>query len=213
MWEFGVRAKRPLLLGVAFMMALVAAGVAVATPHYLTRIESMVRGNIEGSEDKGSLEARKDLLKDSLRIMAAHPVFGIGPGNFKSYTQTWRVAHNTYTELGAEAGIPGISLFLLLLVLSLRKITRIRKLPGYQTSEDIRVWTSALWAAMVAYVVGALFASTEYNLFPYFMVGYICAIYQIANSQNVSVSEKVTGGTKKLGDHHTRRERELAWTR
>lgn len=211
-WEFGVRGRRPLLLGAAFMIALAAAGVSVATPHYLIRIESMVRGNIEGSGDRGSLEAREELLRDSLRIMATHPVFGIGPGNFSSYTQTWRVAHNTYTELGAETGVPGVLLFCTLLVLSLRKIKRIRKSPGYQASADIRVWTSALWAAMAAYISGALFASTEYNLFPYFIVGYICAVYQIANSQSVSVSEALTGGIKKLGDH-TKRQRELAWTR
>lgn len=211
-WEFGVRGKRPLLLAAAFMMGLIAVGVSVVTPHYLTRIESMVRGNIEGSGDRGSLEAREELLKDSLRIMAAHPVLGIGPGNFASYTQTWRVAHNTYTELGAEAGVPGLFLFCLLLVLSLRKIKGIRKLPGYQASEDIRAWTSGLWAAMAAYIAGAMFASTEYNLFPYFIIGYICAVYQIANSQNVSASETATGGIEKLGDD-TKRQRELAWTR
>ena len=196
-WEFGVKGRRPILLAAAFMMGLVAAGVSVATPHYLLRIESMVRGNIEGSGDRGSLEAREELLKDSLRIMATHPVLGIGPGNFSSYTQTWRVAHNTYTELGAETGVPGVFLFLLLLVLSLRKIKRIRKSAGYRASEDVRAWTSALWAAMAAYVAGAMFASTEYNLFPYFMVGYICAVYQIANSQNVNAGETVDGGIKK----------------
>lgn len=211
-WEFGVRGKRPLLLAAAFTLGLVAAGVSLATPHYLTRIESMVRGNIEGSGDRGSLEAREELLKDSLKIMVTHPVLGIGPGNFSSYTQTWRVAHNTYSELGAETGIPGVMLFCALLILSLRKIKRIRKSPGYQSGE-IRVWTSALWAAMAAYISGAMFASTEYNLFPYFIVGYICAVYQIANSQNVSVSETVTGGTEKLGEHNTKRQRELAWSR
>ena len=36
-------------------------------------------------------------------------------------------------------------------------------------------------------MVGAMFATTEYNLFPYFMVGYICALYKIA-----SVADKAT---------------------
>lgn len=212
-WEFGVRGRRPLLLAAAFVMSLIAVGVLVGTPHYLTRIESMVLGNIEGSGDHGSLEARTELLKDSLRLMVTHPVLGIGPGNFSSYTGTWRVAHNTYTELGAETGIPGLLLFSAMLVLSLRKIKRVRKSAGYQVSEDIRMWTSALWAAMAAYMAGALFASTEYNLFPYFIVGYICAVYQIANSQNASVSKTAAGGMEKLGEQRTKRHRELAWTR
>jgi O-antigen ligase len=105
----------------------------------------------------------------------------VGPGDFPSFTQEWRVAHNTYTEIGAETGLPGLFLFLTLMALSLRKVRRISKFPSYAASEDIRLWTSGLWAGMVAYVAGAMFASTEYTLFPYFMVGYICALYQIAS--------------------------------
>ena len=179
---------------------MVTVGVVIVTPNYLIRIESIVRGGIEGSGDRGSLEARQELLKESVKLMVRHPIFGVGPGNFSSYTLTWRVAHNTYTELGAEAGVPAVFLFLLLLGLTLRKIRRVRKLPGYESSEDIRLWASALWAAMAAYMAGAMFASTEYNLFPYFMVGYICAVYQIASPQGVSTSpqdETSSGGKGK----------------
>ncbi|MGA8441292.1 MAG: O-antigen ligase family protein, partial [Candidatus Sulfotelmatobacter sp.] len=180
LWEYGIRGKRTIVLMSAVIIAVIGMGVVIATPHYLIRIESIVRGNIEGSGDRGSLEARKILLKDSLLIMVKHPLLGVGPGNFASYTMTWGVAHNTYTGLGAETGLPGVTLFLVLMGLTLRKIKRVRELPGYQSSEDIRLWTSGLWAAMAAYVSGAMFATTEYNLFPYFMVGYVCAIYQIA---------------------------------
>lgn len=215
-WEFGIRGKRTIVLVTAAFAGVIAVGVVLATPHYLQRIESLVRGNTEGSGDRGSLEAREALLKDSLMIMVRHPLLGIGPGNFASYTQTWRVAHNTYTELGAETGMPGLFLFVLLVVLTLRKIKRVRKLPGYQTSEDIRLWTSALWAAMAAYIAGAIFASTEYNLFPYFMVGYICAVYQIASvpqgATDPSQTAAKTGGKGNRGDG-TKRERELVWTR
>ena len=181
LWEFGIRGRRVVLMMTAGIIAVIGLGVVVATPHYLIRMESIIGGNIEGSLDRGSMEGRAQLLKDSLLIMVKHPLFGIGPGNFPSYTQTWLVAHNTYAELGAEAGLPGLLLFVLLLGLTVRKIKRVRNLPGYQSSQDIRLWTSGLWAAMAAYISGAMFASTEYNLFPYFMVGYVCVVYQIAS--------------------------------
>ena len=66
LWEFGIRGKRTIVLVSAVLMGVIALGVIIATPHYLIRIESMVRGNIEGSGDRGSLEAREQLLKDSL---------------------------------------------------------------------------------------------------------------------------------------------------
>jgi O-antigen ligase len=216
LWEYGIRGKRPILLMSAVIIAVIGLGVVIATPHYLIRIESIVRGNIEGSGDRGSLEARQLLLKDSLLLTVKHPLLGIGPGNFPSYTQTWGVAHNTYTELGAETGLPGLILFLVLMGLTLRKIKSVRKLPGYQSSEDIRLWISGLWAAMAAYIAGAMFASTEYNLFPYFMVGYVCAVYQIASvpqgAEGPQQDNVRNGGNKKLGDA-AKRERELAWTR
>jgi O-antigen ligase len=215
-WEFGIKGERRAVLVTAVLGGMVALGVVIVTPNYLVRIESMVRGNIEGSGDRGSLEARQELLKDSVKLMVKHPIFGVGPGNFSSYTLTWRVAHNTYTELGAEAGVPAVFLFLLMLGLTLRKIRRVRKLPGYEGSEDIRLWTSALWAAMAAYMAGALFASTEYNLFPYFVVGYICAVYQIASvPQGVSTSpqDKTSSGGKGKYGNGGKRERELAWSR
>jgi putative inorganic carbon (HCO3(-)) transporter len=183
-WEFGIKGKRPLLVFGAGLVAVISVGVFVVTPHYLTRMESMVLGNIEGSGDRGSLAARQELLKESLALTAQHPIFGIGPGNFASYTDTWHVAHNTYTEFGAEGGVPALVLFLLLMFLTLRKIRNVRKLPGHQTGNDVRLWTSGLWAALAAYLSGAMFASTEYNLFPYFMVGYICALYRIASVPN-----------------------------
>jgi putative inorganic carbon (HCO3(-)) transporter len=215
-WEFGIRNKRTSVLVSAVFIGMIGIGVVIITPNYLTRIESMVLGNIEGSGDKGSLAARQELLKESVRVMVTHPVFGVGPGDFQSYTRSWHVAHNTYTELGAEAGVPACFLFLLMLVLSLRKIRRVRKLPGYESSEDIRLWTSALWAAMAAYMAGALFASTEYNLFPYFMVGYISAVYQIAGvaqGRNNPPPDETRSGDKGKYGNGAKRERELAWSR
>lgn len=216
LWEYGIKGKRVMLLMSAGIVAVIGVGVVVATPHYLTRMESIVRGNIVDSGDRGSLEQRGQLLKDSLLIMVEHPLFGIGPGNFPSYTQTWLVAHNTYAELGAETGLPGLILFLILMGLTVRKIKRVRQLPGYQSSEDIRLWTSGLWAAMAAYIAGAICGSTEYNLFPYFMVGYVCAVYQIASvPQSVNDAQRYDGqseDTGKLGDD-AKRERSLAWTR
>jgi O-antigen ligase len=224
LWEFGIKGRRFMLLASSVIFGVLALGGLAASPKYLERMESLIRrpaagslvqGSLE-SHGEGSLEARSQLLKESLSLMLHHPIFGVGPGNFPAITREWRVAHNTYTELGAEAGFPALLLFLALLVTSMRRVRRVRKLPGYAQNADIRIWTSALWAAMAGYAAGAMFASTEYNLFPYFMVGYICAFYQIASRP----AEELSGG----GDHPQNggreelayggnTERELAWSR
>ena len=221
LWEFGIKGRRTMLLMSAGIIAVISLAVMLVTPKYLVRMESLVRtvpaeaGTLEAHAE-GSVEARSQLLKESVSLMLHNLVFGVGPGNFPVITGEWRVAHNTYTEVGAEAGVPGLLLFLLLLVMSLRKIRSVRKLPGYARDENIRLWTSALWAAMAAYIAGAAFASTEYNLFPYFMVGYICALYKIASNPNEQTGgtrrNEIVGGQKNLG-YDANRERELAWSR
>ena len=224
LWEFGVKGRRFMLLGSTVILGVLALGGLVASPKYLARMESLIRRPAAGSvaqgsmesHGEGSLEARSQLLKESMSLMLHHPIFGIGPGNFPAITREWRVAHNTYAEFGAEAGLPALFLFLALLVTSMRRIRRVRKLPGYAQDADIRIWTSALWAAMAGYVAGAMFASTEYNLFPYFMVGYICALYQIAGRPAEDASgpgdRPQDGGREELG-YGRNAERELAWSR
>lgn len=223
LWEFGVKGRRFMLVASTVILGVLALGGLVASPKYLARMESLIRRPPPGSlvmgtleaHGEGSLEARTELLQESLSLMLHNPIFGIGPGNFPSVTREWRVVHNTYTEFGAEAGVPGLVLFLALLVVSMRRIKRVYKLPGYARDEEIRVWTSALWAALAGYMAGALFASTEYNLFPYFIVGYICALYRIAGQPVHEASPgdpPQNGGREELG-YGGNKERELAWSR
>jgi len=220
MWEFGIKGKRILLILGSGIIGILAVVAILVQPQYLSRMETLFHkepvqyGSLE-SRAQGSMEDRSILLKESLHLMMQHPLFGVGPGNFPVQTQEWLVAHNTYSELGAEAGVPAIFLFVLLLIMSLRKIRSVRKLPGYAEDENIRLWTSALWVAMAAYIVGAMFASTEYNLFPYFMVGYICALYQIA-SKPTSGGEQDggrSGQAKPAWPGNGDKSRELAWSR
>lgn len=222
LWEFGVKGKRPLLLAGTAICGVLALGALVASPRYMGRIASLVKApdpsirgaNTMESHGDASLQARTQLLKDSLRLMAQHPLFGIGPGMFPIVTGEWRVVHNTYTELGAEAGIPALLLFVSLLITSGRRIRKVRKLPGYAADPDIRLWASALWAGLAGYAAGAFTASTEYTLFTYFLVGYICALYQIASKPVETTPEKATSNTNgnELG-YGGNPKRELAWTR
>jgi O-antigen ligase len=216
LWEYGVKQKRVLLLMGAGVFGVVSLGICLVTPHFIARISSLWQGNIAGSGDHGSLEARETLLRQSISIALHHPLFGVGPGNFPVVTDEWRVAHNSYTELAAEAGFPALFLFLLLFFRSFKKLGMIRKLPGYSADPDIQLWASALWASIAAYMVGSMFASTEYNLFPYFMVGYVCALYRIA-SQPLPKTEAALGQVETAKPAPLRespsKKRELVWTR
>jgi hypothetical protein len=214
-WEFVIKGKHTFLLAGALLVGIVGVGVVVATPRYLIRVESIFLGNIEGSQDKGSLAARKRLLIDSLKITMQHPLFGVGPGSFQAVSGTWQPSHNTYTGLSSEAGLPALILFAAVMALSLRKTKKLQKLPGYVADKDIRLWTSGLRAGMAAYMVGAIFATTEYNLFQYFIVGYICVLYKIASAPVDEQEQAPKDGQRRLRElkNGSRSKRELVWAR
>ena len=195
LWEFGVRGKRFYLIAGAGLFAILGVGVVVATPHYMLRVESIFRGNVEGSADNGSWEARRQLLAYSIDETIHHPIFGIGAGNFGAATKTWRVTHNSYTELAAEGGFPALLLYLAILCLAFRNLKRIRSMAVYRGNVEVRVFTGALWASLLAYVAGSMFASFEYQLFPYFMVAYTSALYRWA--EQASQGEGNTAGPAK----------------
>lgn len=178
-WEYGIKGKRRSLVFVTAITLVVGMCAALSTAHYRARVESIVMGNIEGSGDKGSLEARKALLKKSILLALHNPLLGVGPGCFVLVDKGWVVAHNSYTELAAEAGFPALILFLMAIGAAFRNVGIIRKSQLYESDPEVKLFTQALWAGLAAYLAGACFASTEYNLYPYFMVGYTCAMVRI----------------------------------
>lgn len=183
--EFGLRGKRYHLIAIAIAGVIIAASFAPSG--YGERIESIFGEPLAVGD---SQMARKDLLIQSLKVTATHPLFGVGPGNFASYTETWRVTHNTYTEFSSECGIPALIMFLFVLHVGFRNVSNVRKSQLFAENADVRFLTGGLWASLAGYVVGAFFASTAYQLFPYFLVGYTTALFHIAAAAEVKPAKE-----------------------
>ena len=180
-WEYGIKGRRRGLVVFTIAASVLGLAIALSSSYYRARVESIVLGNIEGSGDKGSLQARKALLIKSAMTALTHPIFGVGPGCFLLLDGSWKVAHNAYTEISAEAGFPALILFLMAIGAAFKNIVQIRHSEHYREDTEFRLFTQALWAGLVGYLAGSCFASTEYNLYPYFVIGYTCAMVRIAS--------------------------------
>ncbi len=154
-WEYGVKGKRQRLIIAMIMAGVLGMGVALSSAHYRARVASIALGNIEGAGDKGSLAARKELLKKSVLVALHHPILGVGPGCFPLIDEGWRVAHNAYSELAAEGGFLALFLFLLAFWAAFRNIAQVRKSARYREDKEFQVFTQALWAGLVAYLAGS----------------------------------------------------------
>jgi O-antigen ligase len=195
-WEYGIKGKRRQLVLATIVLFVVGFGAAMSSSYYRARVLSIVLGKVEGetAEAVASAESRKELLKLSVMTALKHPILGVGPGSFPLMTEAgWKVAHNAYTELAAESGIPALVLFLMALAAAFKNVIQIRKSREYREDPEFALFTQAMWAGLAAYMTGSFFASTEYNLYPYFVIGYTCAMVRITSVSAPASEEKASG--------------------
>jgi O-antigen ligase len=166
-WWNSDRKKR--LVAMFFAAAVVM--FAVAPGQMLSRLEQI---QVQGEAETGaevSTRARVELAKAGVGMMAAHPVFGIGMGQFKANEFYYnpiltdlepdpKIAHDTYVQLGAEGGIPTLALYLAILALTLSVCRRSQKLPG--VPEEISALALSFQIGIIGIMVAEFFLTAQY---------------------------------------------------
>jgi O-antigen ligase len=180
-WKFGIRQKRKFIIAIALSIMLLP--LIMGPSAYMTRMFTIFSPD---SDESGSAQARRELLIRSIEITAQHPVFGVGPGNFEELSGAWHVAHNTYTQVSAEAGLPGFFIFIMVLVSAVRGLVKLEK-----KGDDYVVLAPALLASVVALLVGCFFASLSYFLLTYMVLSNAAALTQIAAMERLVTSDKI----------------------
>jgi O-antigen ligase len=156
---------------VKILAGLIVAGLGM---YYLTdpqfRERAMTITHDEEEMDKSAL-SRVLLAKAGLKMVADHPL-GVGVGNFYQTIGKYipeyqgKDAHNTYIRCMTETGLPGICVFLAIIVsgaVSLRRsIRRCHELPADRQA-DVFYLTYGLCVAMVTVLASALTISLTYT--------------------------------------------------
>jgi hypothetical protein len=185
LWLFGIKGKRIHLVAIAVLVALVI-GVA-AGGRLKDRFFAISGNNLENDVDEsayGSYEQRRSLMIDSVHAIMHYPQ-GIGLENFTVYSGVWREVHVSYLQIAVEGGIGSLVLYLLFFGRGFGNLRRLRGLPGYEGG-DIALFSGALYATLIGFLVGALFAPEAYQYFPYFAVAYTSVIFAIAKEKEQS---------------------------
>jgi hypothetical protein len=185
LWRLGIKSRYSyllLLLPVAVILIWTYAGNGLRD-----RFEAADAKSEAYQSAQESTEQRKELLFQSLRVTGEYPVFGVGPGNFIIVSGAWHVAHNSYTQMSSEGGIPAFILYILIFlrgIMNLRDIRRFKN-PG----REFGLFSMALEATLAAYLLGSFFASLQYQLFPYCLVAYTTALRLIVMKERATTSK------------------------
>ena len=164
----------------------------------------------------GSSAGRMEVWKRGMGYMMQNPLTGVGVGAF--YTAEglsdisrqrqalgigfkWSAPHNSFVQVGAELGIPGLILFVLMLYyafttarsLGLNAVAR-RFLP-----KDTYALGDALAASIVGYAATAFFLSQAYSAYLYVLLALVIGLNESARrefQQTIRKAREVeVGGT------------------
>ncbi len=132
------------------------------------------------SRDASDLEisssARFNYLIAGLGMLKAHPVFGVGIGNYPAFYELYtplfyewgsRTAHSSWVLVMSEAGVAGLFLFAFLYFLALKEAWR------------LRIEGPEFLLSLVSYGVVMSFLSHTYILLPYLLFAYTLAAARV----------------------------------
>ena len=175
-----------LVLGVLLIFAL------LAPSSYWQRISSIWGGEAPTADGylKGGFEtARWGIWKNGLILIASRPILGVGAGAFPVAEGSlhqggkWNAAHNSFIQVAAELGLPGLGVYLFLLYrgfTNCRKVIRAthRKGPlaGYHwMAQGIEV-------SLCGYVVAGSALNQGYSDIFYFLLAMSMVLMRLATS-------------------------------
>jgi O-antigen ligase len=183
----------------AGLVVIVAVALGTASERYWTQMRTIVNPH----EDYNATAefGRLKIWTRGLGYMADHPVLGVGVANFSVAEGTlsarakrlehgfgvpWLAAHNSFIQIGAELGVPGLLLFVALIAsafASLRRVAR-RSLNAGPPARVISRLALTLMAALVGFVVGAFFLSLAYSEMFYTLVALVVALEKVARAED-----------------------------
>jgi O-antigen ligase len=172
-------------------VALVALGLlGTASDAYWKQMGTIVSDtDYNHTEESGRLE----IWHRGVGYMLGNPLFGVGPNNFRVAEGTlspfaerqqfgvgvrWNAAHNSYVQVGAELGIPGLVLFVATMVSAFIALHRTGRLQGARADAQLAETQlmSALTASLVGFAVGAFFLSLAYSEMLYTLLALIVGL-------------------------------------
>jgi len=175
------------------LVGLVAFGPQKALDRYKTISTAFAGAYEKATTGKDSAEidpsalGRLQAWQAGIRMMKAHPFFGVGPLNFLSQFQKYfpgyhaRVAHNAFVALAAESGIPSTLLFASFIGAAIFEMWRMRrKLRQYPHLSDLSAYCLILQVVLSVYVIPNLFINRQNLDLMYHLVGLSVAVTALA---------------------------------
>jgi O-antigen ligase len=126
-----------------------------------------------------SADARNYVLRQSILATLAHPVFGVGMGEFQNYEGRtsrekgqqgyWHETHNAFTQVSSELGIPALLFYVAGIISTYRMLNRLysNALGRPRSPEDRKIAITAfcLMLSLIGFCTASFFLSLAYRFY------------------------------------------------
>jgi putative inorganic carbon (HCO3(-)) transporter len=196
----------------AVALIVVFGGLPLLPPSFVSRMATIFDAKKDHDVYTGSRESRRIIMLYALHTFMAHPLTGVGAGQFRNYNppdrvqERWMETHNALLQAASETGIVGLLAFSFLIfragkasAATRRLLLRVRpargsprgrsRAPTLALEENERDALYAHGVAMTAGLVGwfvcALFASVAYSWTFYYLLAMTVAGHELIKSRLV----------------------------
>ncbi len=170
-WKLSRRGKAGWPIG---LLVVVLLSIPLLPEGYLSRLSTITHTE---EDETGSAQARREGMTAGIHYVLEHPFIGAGIGMNELALNdvvgpTWRKVHNVFLEYGTDLGVPGLALFLMLVVGALRStMLACRRSASVPELRRFFYISEGLQGSLCAFIVGASFAPVAYNFYFYYFAG------------------------------------------
>ncbi len=179
-----------ILVATAVMITLIAIALPAAFYERMASIGTSVKHQEE------TFGERVELTTAGLHMIAAHPVIGVGAGNFplmvgrygrSGYLRSGQWAsHNTLVGIGAESGMGAFAAFGMAIVIAFMRL-RVVIREGRLNNPQLALLAIAVETSLVGFMVSGLSGNYEKTKFLYVFLGLVLSLDNVRREQTAPV--------------------------
>lgn len=177
LWKVRRRAERSLLYAVLLAGVL---ALPLLPSSYYERMSTITNM----ADRTGSAQERFSDFLIAVKTVVANPVLGAGIGMnilaMREVRGEWRQVHNVYLEHALDLGLPGLAVFLALLMFCIQAVGNI---PRSDVSPELSSLADGIQVGLIAYAFAAMFHPVSYHYYFYYIAGLAIAARTIADAQ------------------------------
>jgi len=188
-WRLRKRPERGWAIA-ALVLALIS--LPLLPSGYSERLNTIA--NID-ADPTGSAKGRWAGMMAATTSVLHSPVTGSGLGmsvlalNDTLGKPVWLEVHNVYLQYAVDLGIPGLALFLLLLVRSIKHARSVgRRAARVRGLHELACLAEGVETSLIAFAVAAIFYPTAYHFYFYYVAGVALAITTVCEAEATRIA-------------------------